>query len=54
VFNFQTTEKQITIDMSGVNALSILDLANSQQFEYTKQLQLALPAYGYRFYKIIQ
>ena len=54
VFNFQTTEQQLTIDMSGVNAVSILDLANSQPMKYTKQLQLALPAYGYRFYKIIQ
>jgi hypothetical protein len=54
VFNFQTTEQQITVDMSGVNALSYLDLANSQPIKYTKQLQLVLPSYGYRFYEIIQ
>jgi hypothetical protein len=54
VFNFQTTEQQITVDMSGVNAVSYLDLANSQPIKYTKQLQLVLPSYGYRFYEIIQ
>lgn len=54
VFNFQATEQQVTIDMSGVNAKFFLDLDNSQTLKYIKQFQIKLPAFGYRFYKIIQ
>ena len=54
VFNFQATEQQVTIDMSGVNTKFFLDLDNSQTLKYIKQFQIKLPAFGYRFYKIIQ
>lgn len=54
VFNFQAAQQQITIDMSGVDAASITDLANLQVMKYAKELQLTLPSYGYKFYKIIQ
>jgi hypothetical protein len=52
VFNFQATAKQISVDMSGVNALSITDLVNGQSGKYARQMQFSLPAYGYAFYKI--
>ena len=54
VFNFQATEQQVTLDMSGVNAKLFLDLDNSQTIKYIKKFQIKLPAFGYRFYKIIQ
>lgn len=54
VFNFQSIQQQITIDLSGVNSTSLLDLDNSQIIKYTKQLQVNLPAYGYRFFEIRQ
>lgn len=54
VFNFQATEHQVTVDMSGVNASFLNDLSNSQKMKYAKQLQVTIPAYGYRFFKIIQ
>jgi hypothetical protein len=52
VFNFQTIQRQITVDMSGVNATSLTDLINGQQDSYAKQMQFTLPAYGYRFFRI--
>ncbi len=53
VFNFQKIQKDITIDLSGLNAASLKDLGNTQTIEYSGQMQLTLPAYGYRFYKIV-
>lgn len=53
VFNFQASQQEISIDMSGINAASLIDLTNSQKIKYAKQMQFNLPAYGYRFYKIL-
>lgn len=52
VFNFQSTQHQITIDLSGINATSLIDLSTSKAMKYTKKLQTTLPAYGYAFYSI--
>lgn len=52
VFNFQETQQQVIVDLSGVNALSLTDLYSSKEIEYSKEFQVTLPPYGYRFFKI--
>lgn len=52
VFNFDASQQQITVDLSGVDAKSLMDLDNSKAMKFDKHLELTLPAYGYKFYKI--
>jgi len=53
VFNFQSDPAKITVDMSGVDATAIVNLSTSQKINYSKQMEFNLPAYGYRFFKIL-
>jgi hypothetical protein len=56
VYNFQSTPQTIEVDLSIVDTTGIVDLENGElkaRPDVFKPVVVDLPAYGYRFYKVL-
>lgn len=53
IFNFQPAPQQITVNLSGVYASALSPLNNAPNVKLAKKIKVSVPAYGYRFFKII-
>lgn len=52
VLNFQKTPQDIAVDLSGVEASTLVDLKTDERLESKSSLRLAIPAYGYRLFTV--
>lgn len=53
VLNFQGNTESVKIDCSGVSAKRFVDLRNNAVIQHNSSIEVELPAYGYRFFKVL-
>jgi hypothetical protein len=53
VLNFQDSGETIKVDLSGINTTKLVELKSGQTVEHQDTLKVKLPAYGYKFFKIL-
>lgn len=57
VYNFQSSPQNVQVDITGLNTTGLMDIKNHEVIPVKSQfnfLGVDLPAYGYRFFKIIE
>jgi hypothetical protein len=52
VMNFNSAPQTVGVDLSGVAGKAFLDLSSGERTTRHNPLQVELPAYGYRFYRV--
>ena len=53
LLNYQDNPQTICIDCSGIAATAYVDLRNNQTLVHQNQMQIEVPAYGYRFLQVL-
>ena len=53
VLNFQDSGETVEVDLSGVNTTKLVELKSGQLIKHQEVFKIELPAFGYKFFKIL-